>query len=223
MKRNIVENEFATENEDYWRLVYKDESPTGGIVWRDDYSLTAHFARKLSMKGTGKKAELARDYFAIVEEKAKEYAQKQVDRSTLSDNLQMFYRIADSLAQQELEQKRQAERIAEIERKQNTLCEAVSPITENWRQSITKRLNAIQAVSNIPFKQLRFEVYTELDRRAGVNTAQRLKNRRDRMREDGMSITAINNTNRMDIIEDDKKLREIFGKIVEDYQIKYLV
>lgn len=51
-KSNIVDNEFATENEDYWGF---DINVEGNKT--QDYKLTAHFAKKLSMKGNGAKAE----------------------------------------------------------------------------------------------------------------------------------------------------------------------
>jgi phage anti-repressor protein len=70
-KSNITDNEFATENEDYWRFDIDVETPTGGIVKRDDYKLTAHFAKKLSVKGNSEKAEEAREYFTTVEERVK--------------------------------------------------------------------------------------------------------------------------------------------------------
>lgn len=44
-KSNIVDNEFAIENEDYWRFDIDVETPTGGIVKRDDYKLTALLPR----------------------------------------------------------------------------------------------------------------------------------------------------------------------------------
>ena len=100
VKSNIVDNEFATENEDYWRFDIDVETPTGGIVKRDDYKLTAHFAKKLSMKGNGEKAEEAREYFTHLEERVK---QKVIDFSQLSPELQMFSRIFQSVAEQQLE------------------------------------------------------------------------------------------------------------------------
>lgn len=60
-KSNIVDNEFATENEDYWGF---DINVEGNKT--QDYKLTAHFAKKLSMKGNGVKAEEARDYFTTI-------------------------------------------------------------------------------------------------------------------------------------------------------------
>lgn len=62
-KRNIVENEFATENEDYVRFVFQDETPTGGKIKREDFKLTAGFAKKLSMMSKSQRGEQARNYF----------------------------------------------------------------------------------------------------------------------------------------------------------------
>ena len=45
-KRNILENEFAEENVDFWAFVLNDE--WGGQA-TTDYKLTARFAKKLSM------------------------------------------------------------------------------------------------------------------------------------------------------------------------------
>lgn len=83
-RTNIVENSFAEENVDYWAFVLNDE--WGGQA-TTDYKLTAHFAKKLSVKGNSEKAEQAREYFATVEERVK---QKAIDLTQLSPELQMF-------------------------------------------------------------------------------------------------------------------------------------
>ena len=62
-RRNITNNEFAEENIDFIRFVFKDETPTGGKVERVDFKLTSKFARKLSMTQKNHKGEIARDYF----------------------------------------------------------------------------------------------------------------------------------------------------------------
>lgn len=87
-RTNITENDFAEENVDYWAFVLNDErnfnpKPT------TDYRLTAHFAKKLSVKGNSEKAEQAREYFTRIEETVK---QKAIDYSQLSPELQMFQR-----------------------------------------------------------------------------------------------------------------------------------
>ena len=66
-KNNITNNQFAAENEDYWGF---DICVEGNIT--QDYKLTAHFAKKLSMMQKTEKGEAARDYFIGVENKTKD-------------------------------------------------------------------------------------------------------------------------------------------------------
>ena len=73
-KQNIIENAFAEEGIDYLRFVINDETPTGGIVKRDDYKLTATFAKKLAMGCQNERGEQARQYFVQVEEGLKQIA-----------------------------------------------------------------------------------------------------------------------------------------------------
>ena len=145
-----------------------------------------------------------------------------VDRSQLSPQMQMLYGLIEQQAKQELEQKRQAERIERIEQKADALCEAFEPIhPDTWRKDITLKFNRIQKRSQIPWNELYVEMYKELDRRAGADTAIRLKNRRDRMRRDGISESDIKRCTRMDVIQDDKRLRLIFEQIIREYEVKY--
>lgn len=44
---------------------------------------------------------------------------------------------------------------------------------------------------------------------------------KQRMGNSGATKTAINSIRKIDVIEGDKKLREIFSKIVSEYEIKY--
>lgn len=82
-KRNIVENDFATENEDYLRLFLEEETPTGGVIQREDYKLSASFAKKLSMQSKTTKGEQARQYFLKVEDKLKETVSRAVPMTPL--------------------------------------------------------------------------------------------------------------------------------------------
>lgn len=80
-KTNIVENQFAEKNIDYIRFVFCDETPTGGKVQREDYKLSASFAKKLSMMSKSEKGEQARQYFVKVEDSMKEVAIRLQDMS----------------------------------------------------------------------------------------------------------------------------------------------
>lgn len=127
-KSNITDNEFATENEDYWRFDIDVETPTGGIVKRDDYKLTAHFAKKLSVKGNSEKAEEAREYFTTVEERVK---QKAIDVSQLSPQLRLMNMLVESMNKAEIEQKKQAEQIAKVEQAVNSIKEDMTELKDN--------------------------------------------------------------------------------------------
>lgn len=88
-KRNITENEFAEENMDYLRLDIDVETPTGGIIQREDYKITAQFAKKLSMQSKTAKGEQARQYFLKVEEKLKEEARRSIPM-TVPEQIQLL-------------------------------------------------------------------------------------------------------------------------------------
>lgn len=67
-RKNILNNQFAEENIDYWAFVLNDE--WGGQKTMN-YKLSAAFAKKLAMASGSPKGEIARDYFLAVEEGAK--------------------------------------------------------------------------------------------------------------------------------------------------------
>lgn len=219
-KSNIVDNEFATENEDYWGF---DINVEGNKT--QDYKLTAHFAKKLSMKGNGEKAEEAREYFTHLEERVK---QKAVDFNQLSPELQILQGLLSQMVQKELADKERDKQIAIAKETADkavatteSIKEAVKPVFDNWRNEVNAKFNRIQKSSGTQFKDLRTEMYYELEHRAGCDLNTRLRNKRSRMAENGCTKTEINALNKMDVIEDDKKLREIFSKIVTEYEIRY--
>lgn len=219
-KSNIVDNEFAIENEDYWRFDIDVETPTGGIVKRDDYKLTAHFAKKLSMKGNGERAEQAREYFAKLEEKVK---QKAIDLSQLSPELQMFQKIFNSVAQQQLEQKRQAKKLDHVEQRVESIREVVAMDTTSWRDDTGNILRKIgmELGGGQAYSQVRTESYELLSKRMGVNLKQRLTNKRRRMADEGICKSTRDKLSYVDIIAEDKKLVEGYTAIVKELAIRY--
>lgn len=146
----------------------------------------------------------------------------------LSPELQMLQGLLDQMVQKELADKERDKQIAiaqETAQKAiettNSIKEAVKPVLDNWRDEINVKFNRIQKSASTPFNLLRTEMYCELERRAGCDLSTRLRNRKQRMTDNGCTKTEINKLNRMDVIEEDKKLREIFTKIVSEYEIEY--
>ncbi len=148
--------------------------------------------------------------------------------SDLSPQMKMLYGMLDQMAQAE-RQANEAKRIADtaketaskaIESVEN-IKEAVKPVFDNWREEINSKFNRIQRNADMQFNILRTEMYSELERRAGCDLGKRLRNMKDRMLDNGSRKSYVDKLNKMDVIEQDKKLREIFSKIVTEYEIKY--
>lgn len=139
----------------------------------------------------------------------------------LSPQMQILYGMLDQMAHTE-RQAKEAKLLAEkaVEATEN-IKEAVKPVFDNWREEIGKKIKRIQYACGTDFKTLNTEMYSELERRAGCDLCTRLRNKKQRMHDAGCTKTEIENTRKIDIIEEDKKLREIFTKIVSEYEIKY--
>ena len=216
-KTNITNNEFATEHEDYEVFVTKEENPLGGRP-TNDYKLTAHFAKKLSVKGNGERAEQAREYFTTVEERVK---QKIIKHSDLSPQLQLFQQMFEAVAEQEREVREAKQLAQKAIQTTDYIKQAVLPVTDNWRKEMEKKVRRVQYYSGKDFKELNSEMYKELENRASCNLNTRLRNQKDRMIEAGCRKSDVDKTRKIDIIENDKKLKEIFSKIVSEYEIMY--
>lgn len=87
-KRNIIENEFAEENVDYfYSSLMKSEQGRGNFA--EDYKLSASFAKKLSMQSKTVKGEQARQYFLKVEDKLKETVRRAIPM-TIPEQIQLL-------------------------------------------------------------------------------------------------------------------------------------
>jgi anti-repressor protein len=217
-KTNIVENEFADENVDYWAFVIDEErnfnpNPT------TDYKLTAHFAKKLSMKGNGERAEQARQYFITIEDRAK---QEVINRSQLSPQMQMVMQMAESMARQELEQKRQAEKVNRIEQTVSNMKDIFTKPIGDWKSEINGRIREISVKSGIGYQTLYGQLYGELETTAHCSLNMLQRNKINKMKKAGNNETAIKNgTTKIQIIYEKPQLKAIFEGIVKNYAMRY--
>ncbi|RHU03298.1 MULTISPECIES: antA/AntB antirepressor family protein [Erysipelotrichaceae] len=90
VKRNITENEFAVEGEDFHSYHMTSE---GRGNFAEDYKLTSDFAKKLSMTAKNEKGEEARNYFVAVENKAKETALNTQQLATIVMSLADSFKV----------------------------------------------------------------------------------------------------------------------------------
>lgn len=85
-RTNIIGNDFAEENTDYFLFVINDEHKGHAS---QDARITAGFAKKLSMQSKTIKGEQARQYFLKVEEKLKEIVHRTVPM-TVPEQIQLL-------------------------------------------------------------------------------------------------------------------------------------
>jgi prophage antirepressor-like protein len=130
--------------------------------------------------------------------------------------LEALRQTVEALEQQE-------KRLNQIESTQQAIKAAVISESDNWREDIRHKMNRIaQRIGTNKYREVRSESYKVLEQRAGVDLERRMDNKRARMLKEGASQTAISNIKKIDIIDEDKKLREIYGKIVSEYLIRYV-
>lgn len=96
-KKNIVNNKFATENEDYFPFIMQEErDKPKNPKPKTDYKLTSEFAKKLSMTGNTEKHEQARNYFIACEQGLKIATAKLHARN---DDIQALAQSVNNLVQ----------------------------------------------------------------------------------------------------------------------------
>jgi GTP cyclohydrolase II len=133
------------------------------------------------------------------------------------------------LAQYNLEQERRLNqvetRIAETEKKQENLSEIISLNTMNWQKDTTKILNKIAQKTGgyEQYRNIRNESYEILEHRAHANLGIRVTNKQKKMALEGAQKSKINKVSKIDVINDDKRLLEIYLAVVKEMAIKYQV
>lgn len=85
-RTNIIGNDFAEENTDYFLFVINDEHKGHAS---QDAKITASFAKKLSMQSKTVKGEQARQYFLKVEDKLKEAVHRAIPM-TIPEQIQLL-------------------------------------------------------------------------------------------------------------------------------------
>lgn len=230
-KTNIIENEFAVENEDYFHSSL-DTSEQGRGNFAQDFKLTARFAKKLSMKSSGVRGEEARAYFTRLEEKAKEIA---INRSQLSPELQMFFKMAESMARQEMEQKRLVKEVEEVKQAQNAITETFQKVddVDDFQRWANSRLAQIAESPKFDkgegrsrnYSLARSESYERLKQKRNCRLDDRVQKAKGRALEERPDIkkSELQKINKIYIIANDKDLRPAYELVIKEMMLCYCV
>lgn len=95
-------------------------------------------------------------------------------------------------------------------------------VYDNWRESIKYKVSAIQKGSNMTFQEVWNMLYDSLEKKAHCDLSTRVSNGRFRLTESGATKGKVDAFGRLDVIEADPKLKEIFTSITKEYVIRYV-
>jgi phage anti-repressor protein len=209
--KDRIEKYGFIENQDYILFPNSGENSEGRP--RIDYIFKLDPAKEIAMVENNEKGKEIRRYFIKIEEKFKQTA---LDFSKLSPELQAVHNILFATAKLETQ-------VKQLTDTQQAIKAAVISETDNWREDIRHKLNKIaQSIGSNKFQDVRSESYKLLEQRAGVLLERRLDNLKVRLMKEGIAKSRIDKTGKIDVIDQDKKLREIYAKIVSEYLIRYV-
>lgn len=165
-------------------------------------------------------AKAVRSYLLDKEEEKE--APQQSDFSGLSPTLQVLISLEQRQNAYEAKQNELTKGFEQIKETVTSIQEIIVDRDENWRRSINSMFNAAVYRMNTKHDELRNKSYEILEERAHCNLKTRLNNWHKRLDEKGWSKSRISNVTRMDVIEQDQKLKEIYTAIVKEFSIKSL-
>jgi len=129
----------------------------------------------------------------------------------LSPQLQFLIKL-------ELDQKR-------LEQKVDNISEIVALNSTDWRKDTTNILNkiALKTGGYEQYRNIRNESYELLEQRANAKLNIRVMNKQKKMALEGAAKSKIDKVSKLDVIEEDKRLLEIYLAVVKEMAIKYQV
>jgi hypothetical protein len=94
---------------------------------------------------------------------------------------------------------------------------------DNWRNWVDESLKQIAQAGGRLYCEIKVESYQLLEERSRCYLETHLFNLWNRLKQSGASRIMINGTSRLDAIEADPKLREIYTAIIKEMLIQYVV
>lgn len=226
----------AEENEDFDRFHRKMEANNATMI---DYIIKLDIAKEMAMLERNEKGKQVRKYFIAVEEK---YKQNALDVAQLSPELQMFNKIFQSVAQQQLEQKRQAEEISkqgeqirQIEQTQTAIAETFTKVddTESFQHWVNNCITKIAespyftngSTRNMKYSLARSESYERLMRKRNCRLDDRVQRAKGRALEGRPDIkkAELQKINKLYVIANDKDLRPAYELVIKEMMMCYCV
>lgn len=209
LKQGVAQNYADLFYEDTYIHPQNKQCYRQVIMNRDGFTL-------LAMGFTGQKALQFKLKYIEAFNQMKNHIKERLDTSTLSPELQFMNSVVRSLAKQEIANKR-------LENKVDNITDIIALNTTDWRKECRSLVNKMAKTQGEfgAYQEIQTAIYDEVDRRAGSSLKTRLTNLKNRMAGEGVSKSKRDKTNKLDVIDSDKRLKEIYLAVVKDFAIKY--
>ena len=211
-KKNIVNNKFATENEDYFPFIMQEErDKPKNPKPKTDYKLTSEFAKKLSMTGNTEKHEQARNYFIACEQGLKIATAKLQARN---DDIQALAQSVNNLVQ------KMDNKFDSLEARVSTLENTTSKSLPKkqrftyWSSKMFPKYQALAEYFEIQLKDLYKNLYREFQNMYPDIELNQIV-------DDYCYENKIETCYTLDAIEHDKTVRVLFEQLVDNLLEKY--
>lgn len=211
-RKNIVNNKFATENEDYVILAINGDNIKGGRP-KTDYKLTSEFAKKLSMTGNTEKHEQARDYFIACEQGFKIAT---VKLQAKNDDIQALAQSVNNLVQK-IDSKFDSLEIRVSTLENNVTTSKVLPKKQRftyWSSKMFPKYQALAEYFEIQLKDLYKNLYREFQNMYPDIELNQIV-------DDYCYENKLETCYTLDAIEHDKTVRVLFEQLIDTLLEKY--
>lgn len=170
-KKNIINNKFATENEDY--IVFAIEGERHNPKPKTDYKITSDFAKKLSMTGNTERHEQARQYFIACEQGLKVSTQ----RIQSIINTDKLYSVIDNMSNTLSSINTRVTKLEEHSQAQQPAIETIETITYKkpynpWFAKMQPKYKLLEDYFDITRGKLYHNILLELENLYDIDTQQ---------------------------------------------------
>jgi len=157
----------------------------------------------------------ADEFYDWVYELLSKLRKREIEITKPQSQLEILQASINQLVEQE-------KRLNIVEQKQENITNIIKlNNSKKWRDETNKIINTIARNNGGTYKQTRQESYSRLETRARCDLEARLRNKLNRLKEQGAPKRTINNLNYLDVIADDDRLIEIYLAIVKEMAVEF--